>query len=86
MCRFFFWLLQYIVFYFFFIFATNSTDHPDGIRQNSKHENSFKKMAEADDDSSSDYSLHKCVFEDDIRKLSQLLRTNDVSRRDKHGN
>lgn len=43
-------------------------------------------MADNDDDSSSDCPLHKCVFIDDIRKLSQLLRTNDVAQRDKHGN
>lgn len=44
-------------------------------------------MAENDDDScNSDCLLHKSVFKGDIRKLSQLLRTNDVSRKDKHGN
>lgn len=43
-------------------------------------------MADNDDDSSSDCPLHKCVFSDDIRKLSQLLRTNDVAQKDKHGN
>lgn len=46
----------------------------------------FQKMADNDDDSSSDCPLHKCVFYDEIRKLSQLLRTNDVAQRDKHGN
>ena len=43
-------------------------------------------MADNDDDSSSDCPLHKCVFSDDIRKLSQLLRTTDVALKDKHGN
>lgn len=42
-------------------------------------------MADNDDDSSSDCPLHKCIFEDDFRKLSQLLRTNDVAQKDKHG-
>nr|CAD7441973.1 unnamed protein product [Timema bartmani] len=30
--------------------------------------------------------LHECVFSGDVRKLSSLLRTNDVSKKDKHGN
>ncbi|KAG4071079.1 hypothetical protein HA402_002751 [Bradysia odoriphaga] len=38
----------------------------------------------ADDDSLC--PLHKCIFNGDIRKLSQLLRTNDPSAKDKHGN
>lgn len=42
-------------------------------------------MADNEDDSSNSYPLHKCVFSGDIRKLSQLLRTNDVSAKDKHG-
>lgn len=29
--------------------------------------------------------LHKCIFDGDIRQLSQLLRTNDPSAKDKHG-
>lgn len=37
----------------------------------------------ADDDSLC--PLHKCIFNGDIRKLSQLLRTNDPSAKDKHG-
>ncbi len=37
----------------------------------------------ADDDSLC--PLHKCIFNGDIRKLSQLLRTNDPSTKDKHG-
>lgn len=37
----------------------------------------------ADDDSSC--PLHKCIFNGDIRQLSQLLRTNDASAKDKHG-
>lgn len=35
-----------------------------------------------DDDS---FPLHICVFNNDIKKLSQLLRTNDVAKKDKHG-
>lgn len=42
-------------------------------------------MAETEDDNPSD-SLHKCIFEDDYRKLSQLIRTNDIAQKDKHGN
>lgn len=42
-------------------------------------------MAENDDDSSAGLPLHKCIFSGEIRKLSQLLRTNDVSAKDKHG-
>lgn len=32
------------------------------------------------------YSLHECVFRGDVRKLSALLRTEDVEKKDKHGN
>lgn len=32
------------------------------------------------------YSLHECVFRGDVRKLSALLRTQDVEKKDKHGN
>lgn len=32
------------------------------------------------------YPLHECVFGGDVRKLSSLLRFNDVTRKDKHGN
>lgn len=41
----------------------------------------------ADDDSPQivDCPLHKCIFEDDYRKLSQLIRTHDVGQKDKHG-
>ena len=31
------------------------------------------------------YPLHECVFHNDIRKLSQLLRVNDVALKDMHG-
>lgn len=31
------------------------------------------------------FPLHECVFSGNIRKLSQLLRTNDVAKKDKHG-
>lgn len=45
------------------------------------------KMADpADEDvSQMDCPLHKCIFEDDYRKLSQLIRTHDVGQKDKHG-
>lgn len=32
------------------------------------------------------FPLHECVFTGDVRKLSSLLRFNDVTRKDKHGN
>lgn len=41
-------------------------------------------MADTEDDNPTD-SLHKCIFEDDYRKLSQLIRTHDVGQKDKHG-
>lgn len=31
------------------------------------------------------YPLHECVFKGDLRKLSALLRTEDVERKDVHG-
>lgn len=31
------------------------------------------------------YALHQCIFDGDIRRLSKLLRTNDVAAKDKHG-
>lgn len=43
-------------------------------------------MADTEDDNPSDCSLHKCIFDDDYRKLSQLIRTSDVAQKDKHGN
>lgn len=42
-------------------------------------------MEDTEEDNPVDCSLHKCVFEDDYRKLSQLIRTNNVARKDKHG-
>lgn len=30
-------------------------------------------------------ALHQCIFNGDIRRLSKLLRTNDVAAKDKHG-
>lgn len=42
-------------------------------------------MADTEDDSQNDCPLHKSIFEDDFRKLSQLIRTNDVAKKDKHG-
>ncbi|XP_072935786.1 ankyrin repeat domain-containing protein 13C [Epargyreus clarus] len=38
----------------------------------------------SEDDES--FPLHECVFVGDVRKLSSLLRFNDVTRKDKHGN
>jgi len=29
--------------------------------------------------------LHECVFSGDVRRLSALLRLNDVAKKDKHG-
>lgn len=31
------------------------------------------------------FALHQCIFADDIRRLSQLLRSHDVGVKDKHG-
>lgn len=42
-------------------------------------------MADGKESDSQDFPLHECVFKGDIRKLSQLLRTADVSKKDKHG-
>ncbi|XP_039286008.1 ankyrin repeat domain-containing protein 13C isoform X2 [Nilaparvata lugens] len=39
-------------------------------------------MSDAEDS----YPLHECVFTGDVRKLSALIRTQDVAKRDKHGN
>ncbi|XP_064624930.1 ankyrin repeat domain-containing protein 13C-like isoform X2 [Lineus longissimus] len=33
-----------------------------------------------------EFPLHECVFKGDIRQLSQLLRSHDVTQKDKHGN
>lgn len=30
--------------------------------------------------------LHECVFTGNVRKLSALIRTHDVAKKDKHGN
>ncbi|XP_055305681.1 ankyrin repeat domain-containing protein 13C isoform X2 [Sitodiplosis mosellana] len=43
-------------------------------------------MADTEEDNPIDCSLHKCIFEDDFRKLNQLIRTNNVAQKDKHGN
>lgn len=32
-----------------------------------------------------DYPVHKAVFENDLKKLSQYLRKYDVAAKDKHG-
>lgn len=37
------------------------------------------------DDSSSLFPLHSCVYRNDIRQLSSLLRTTDINQKDKHG-
>lgn len=58
------------------------------VQRNKKKNNSglvFRKMADTEDDNPIDCPLHKCVFENDYRKLSQLIRTNDVAQKDKHG-
>lgn len=31
------------------------------------------------------YPLHECVFEGDVQEFSRLMRTEDLSRKDKHG-
>lgn len=33
-----------------------------------------------------EYPLHECIFSGDLRKLSALLRSNDIAKKDKHGN
>lgn len=42
-------------------------------------------MSESEDDSSQTYPLHECIFEGDLKSFSQLLRTHDVAKKDKHG-
>lgn len=42
-------------------------------------------MADTEEDNPNDCSMHKCIFDDDYRKLSQLIRTHDVAQKDKHG-
>ncbi|KAK6634926.1 Ankyrin repeat domain-containing protein 13C [Polyplax serrata] len=37
-------------------------------------------------DESESCPLHECVFKGDLRKLSLLIRLNDISKKDKHGN
>ncbi|XP_049804732.1 ankyrin repeat domain-containing protein 13C [Schistocerca nitens] len=37
-------------------------------------------------DEADSYPLHECVFRGDVRKLSALLRTHDLAKKDKHGN
>ena len=37
------------------------------------------------DDSSALFPLHSCVYRNDIRQLSSLLRTTDINEKDKHG-
>lgn len=31
------------------------------------------------------YPLHECVFEGDVQKFARMMRTEDLSRKDKHG-
>lgn len=33
----------------------------------------------------SSFQLHECVYRNDIRQLSSLLRTSDINQKDKHG-
>ncbi|KAL0277151.1 UNVERIFIED_CONTAM: hypothetical protein PYX00_004527 [Menopon gallinae] len=37
-------------------------------------------------DESENFPLHECVFRGDVRKLSLLIRINDIAKKDKHGN
>jgi len=32
-----------------------------------------------------EYPMHECVFRGDKKELSKLLRTHDVTQKDKHG-
>ena len=32
------------------------------------------------------YALHRAVFSNDLKKISQLLRTHDLAQKDIHGN
>lgn len=41
--------------------------------------------SESEDDNLQLYPLHECIFEGDLKKFSQLLRTHDVAQKDKHG-
>lgn len=36
-------------------------------------------------DESESFPLHECVFKGDVRKLSVLIRLNDIAKKDKHG-
>lgn len=36
-------------------------------------------------DNSVNFPIHECIFNGNIKKLSQLIRTNDVTQKDKHG-
>lgn len=36
-------------------------------------------------DNSVNFPIHECIFKGNIKKLSQLIRTNDVTQKDKHG-
>lgn len=40
-------------------------------------------MAEEQDLSA--YPLHECVFEGDVQEFARMMRTEDLSRKDKHG-
>ena len=33
-----------------------------------------------------EYPLHECIFNGDLRRLSALLRSHDIAKKDKHGN
>lgn len=37
-------------------------------------------------DKQESYPLHEAVFDGNIKKLSQLIRKNDIAKKDKHGN
>ena len=38
-----------------------------------------------DEQDSSEYLLHEAVFKGDLKRLSKLLRSHDVSEKDHHG-
>lgn len=39
----------------------------------------------ADELELSSYPLHECVFEGDVQEFARLMRTEDLSKKDKHG-
>lgn len=39
----------------------------------------------AEEEQLSSYPLHECVFEGDVQEFARMMRTEDLSRKDKHG-